>query len=48
MRTYFAKVKTRYKAIKECEFTPSVVARVCDGFMCFESREDYITWKNQK
>lgn len=48
MRTYFAKVRTRYKAIKECPFTPSNVAKVCGGFMCFESTNDYKIWKNQK
>lgn len=28
MRVYFAEVKTRYQAIKECPFTPSNVAKV--------------------
>ena len=32
----------------ENEFTPSNVAKVCGGFMCFESTNDYNTWKNQK
>ena len=48
MRTYFAQVKTRYQAIKECPFTPSNVAKVCGGFMCFESTNDDKIWKNQK
>ena len=48
MRTYFAQVKTRYQAIRECPFTPSNVAKVYGGFICFESTNDYNTWKNQK
>ena len=48
MRVYFAEVKTRYQAIKEGPFTPSNVAKVYGGFMCFESTNDYNTWKNQK
>lgn len=48
MRTYFVAVRTRYQAIKECPFTPSNVAKVCGGFICFESVTDYKTWKNQK
>ena len=48
MRTYFAQVKTRYQAIKECPFTPSKIAKVYGGFMCFESTNDYKIWKNQK
>lgn len=48
MKTYFAQVETRYKAIKECPFTPSNTAKVYGGFMCFESTIDYKMWKNQK
>nr|DAK56067.1 MAG TPA: hypothetical protein [Caudoviricetes sp.] len=48
MRTYFAQVETRYRAIKECPFTPTHVAKVFGGYMCFESTNDYRTWKNQK
>lgn len=48
MKTYFAQVETRYKAIKECPFTLSNVAKVYGGFMCFESTTDYKMWKNQK
>lgn len=48
MKTYFAQVETRYKAIKECPFTPAVIAKVYGGFICFESTSDYDTWKNQK
>lgn len=45
MRIYFAQVETRYRAIKECPFSPSVIAKVYGGFMCFESRSDYNIWK---
>lgn len=48
MRTYFAQVKTRYQAIKECPFTPSKIAKVYGGFMCFESTNDYKIWKKTK
>lgn len=48
MRVCFAEVKTRYQAIKGCPFTPSNVAKVCGGFMCLESTNDYNTWKSQK
>ena len=48
MRIYFAQVETRSRAIKECLFSPSVIAKVYGRFMCFESRSDYNIWKNQK
>ena len=48
MRTFFAQVETRYLAIKNCPFTPAIIARVFGGYMCFESENDYIIWKNQK
>ena len=35
-------------AKKHCEFTPAVIAKVCEGYLCFESVNDYRTWKNQK
>lgn len=47
MRTFFAQVETRYRAIKECPFTPTHVAKNF-GNMCFESDNDYRVWKNQK
>lgn len=37
MRTYFAQVETRYRAIKVCPFTPAHVAKVFGGYMCFKS-----------
>lgn len=39
MRTFFAQVETRYRAIKECPFTPTHVAKVFN---------DYRVWRNQK
>lgn len=48
MRKEFLIVKTRYKAKKQCAFEPDVIAKVCGGYMCFESRNDYLIWKNQK
>lgn len=48
MRIKFINAKTRYMTKKLCEFTPAVIAKVCGGFMCFESFTDYKIWKNQK
>lgn len=49
MRTFFAQVETRYRAIKNCPFTPAHVVKVFGGYMCFESDNDYIVWfKKQK
>lgn len=47
MRTFFAQVETRYRAIKNCPFTPAHVVKVFVGYMCFESDNDYIVWRNQ-
>lgn len=35
MRTFFAQVSTRYRAIRVCPFTPAHVAKVFGGYMCF-------------
>lgn len=48
MRTEFIKCNTRYMAKKLCNFVPAVIAKVCGGYFCFESRSDYKTWINQK
>lgn len=45
---YFAQVETRYRAIKNCPFTPAHVVKVFGGYMCFESDNDYRVWRNQK
>lgn len=44
MRTYFAQVETRYRAIKNCPY----IVKVFGGYMCFESDNDYRVWRNQK
>ncbi len=46
MRTFFAQVETRYRAIKNCPFTPAHVVKVFGGYMCFESDNDYRVWRN--
>jgi len=38
---------SRYLAAKTCPWA-CVMATVNGGYMCFESIEDYNTWKNQK
>lgn len=48
MRIYFAQVETRYRAIKECPFSPSVIAKVYGGFMCFECSFGLQYMENQK
>lgn len=47
MKTKFIQTDSRYKAKKECLWAAKIV-KVHDGFLCFESIQDYITWKNQK
>ena len=47
MRTQFVEEESRYQAKKQCPWA-SRTAKVCGGFMCFESVDDYKTWKNQK
>ena len=47
MRTKFVECGTRYQAAKECPWA-SRIAKVCGGFMCFESEYDYQTWRKQK
>lgn len=48
MRTRFIQCNTKYMAKKLCDFTPAIIAKVCEGFMCFECEADYKVWKNQK
>lgn len=47
MRTKFVECGTRYQAAKECPWA-SKIAKVCGGFMCFESVDDYKIWRQQK
>jgi len=47
MRPQFVECKYRYQAVKECPWA-SAFAKVTDGYLCFESWDDYRIWKNQK
>ena len=47
MRTEYVKCKYRYQAEKECPWASKIV-KCGDGYMCFESWDDYKVWKNQK
>lgn len=44
----FIQTTTKYRAKKLCPFTPDIIATVCGGFMCFESKTNYLTWRKQK
>lgn len=48
MRTLFIQTTTKYRAKKLCPFTPDIIATVYQGFICFESKNDWLTWKRQK
>lgn len=47
MRKQFIEVATRYLAAKQCPWA-RVIAKVVDGYMTFESQDDYFIWKRQK
>lgn len=47
MKIEFVQCETRYQAQKECPWA-SKIAKVCEGYYCFESVEDYKIWRNQK
>ena len=47
MRTQFVQTGSRKKAIDECSWQ-SRTLKVCGGYMCFESVDDFETAKNQK
>lgn len=47
MKTIFTNSKNRYQAKKECPWA-TTIAKVNNGFICFESKNDYLIWKNQK
>lgn len=47
MRTRFIECETEEQAKNECPWS-SVIAEVVDGYMCFESWDDYNIWENQK
>lgn len=47
MRQKFIQTNKKTDAIKECPWACKVI-KVQDGYMCFESPDDYKIWKNQK
>lgn len=47
MRTQFVECESRKEAENECPWSSKIV-KVFGGCMCFESVDDYETWKNQK
>lgn len=47
MRVKFVECKYRYQALKEYPWA-SKICKVCGGFVCFESYEDWRVWNNQK
>ena len=47
MKTQFIETGTRYQATKACQWAIKT-AKVCGGYICFESIIDYKIWKNQK
>lgn len=47
MRIKFIECKWRYQALKEYPWA-SKIAKVCGGYMCFESEQDYKVWRMQK
>ena len=47
MRTQFCQVETKEEALDICPWSAEV-AEAEGGFMCFESGDDFNTWKNQK
>ena len=38
---------SRIEAENECPWAEKI-EKVCGGYLCFESIDDYNTWKNQK
>lgn len=47
MRTLFVESKCKKTALKQAPWA-SIIIKVQDGFMCFESYDDYFNFKNQK
>ena len=47
MRQKFVECTWRYQAEKECSWACKI-AKVCGGYMCFESESDYKIWRKQK
>ena len=47
MRKKFVECETRFQAQKECPWA-NHIAKVTDGFMCFESMTEFNVWRLQK
>lgn len=47
MRIEFIECKYRYQVLKRCPWAFKI-AKVFGGYQCFESVEDFKTWKKQK
>ena len=47
MRQEFVMTDKKSVAIEECPWASKIV-KVCDGYQCFESADDYETYINQK
>ena len=47
LKKQFIELESRYKAKKACPWAIRT-AKVCGGYMCFETIPDYKIWKNQK
>jgi hypothetical protein len=47
MQTQFVQTDTRKAAANACPWA-AVIVKVCGGYMCFESRADYATWRGQQ
>ena len=47
MQQQFVEAKTKKEALAKCPWA-EVIVKVEGGYMCFESRQDYETWKRQK
>lgn len=47
MRQQFVTAKSKKGAQQKCPWAEKVV-KVEGGYMCFESYQDYLTWKRQK
>jgi hypothetical protein len=43
MRKKFVECETRFQAQKECPWA-NHIAKVTDGFMCFESKTEFNVW----
>lgn len=47
MRREFVRCRSRATAKRRCPWA-AVIARVCDGFIAFESADDYDAWRRQR